>query len=557
MLTPAWSGRFLTGRWLLLAMLLVLHLAMSLGVHSPWVHPLLIAHLGLFLIWQPLWHGASKVSGTALAIIVLAAFAALFWLNWWVVALWLTGLFGLVGARVLAFRDLWSRGFSLLVMAYLLAALLLWVVPNLFMAESTIEVGRTLMRYVLPLLLLVMALLPTREERVDGVQSVDFIYSLVLFLLLALVVLGSLAFMTLGQMDYLAALLRTLFLIGLLLLSLGGLWRPRFGYSGLQIMFSRYLLNLGTPFESWLSRLADAAQREPDAARYLTRATTLLAELPWLSGLSWQAPTGSGQSGQFSEYGVMVQEGDLRLTLYAKRALNPTVSLHIHLLTQLIGYFYQAKQREQTLRDITHLRAVYETGSRLTHDLKNMLQSLFSLTALAQSESAQGQQLLRQQLPLLAQRIELVMTKLQQPQSDNDSARLALGAWWQSVQARNQHQKIIWRAPPQLPEIAIPQALFDCVADNLIENALRKRQSEPDIRIIVVLTAHPAGLTVCDSGTAIPAEIAAKLLGEVVASEGGLGIGLFQAARWAEQLDYRLSLGSNVAGEVSFELRQR
>ena len=63
-------------------------------------------------------------------------------------------------------------------------------------------------------LLLIMAFMPLNKESADTSQTVDFIYSLLLFMLLTLVVLGSLAFMTLGRLDYLEALLRTLFLIG-------------------------------------------------------------------------------------------------------------------------------------------------------------------------------------------------------------------------------------------------------------------------------------------------------------------------------------------------------
>ena len=135
-------------------MLWLLHGALLLGVESPWVHPLLLAHLGLFLLWQPLWRGERRVGRGAFAFIALAAVAAMFWLNWWTVAFWLTGLFGLVGARVFVFRDRWTRLLYLSVMAYLLAVLLLWVVPNLFAAQSTIEAGRILIWYVLPLLLL-------------------------------------------------------------------------------------------------------------------------------------------------------------------------------------------------------------------------------------------------------------------------------------------------------------------------------------------------------------------------------------------------------------------
>ncbi|MDP1996253.1 MAG: sensor histidine kinase, partial [Gallionella sp.] len=428
MLTLRVGNRLRTGRWLLLAMLGLLHGAMLFGVGSPWASPLLLAHLGLFLLWQPLWHGEREVGRGMLAFITLAAAVAMFWLNWWVIAFWLTGLFGLVGARVFVFRDRWARLLYLSVMAYLLAMLLLWVVPNLFAAQSTVEVGRVLIWYVLPVLLLLMTVLPVSNEPVEIAQTVDFIYSLLLFMLLAMVVLGSLAFMTLARLNYLEALLRTLLLIGLVLLAFGVLWNTRFGFGGLQVVFSRYLLNVGTPFEGWLAQLAEAAQREPDAASYLRRALGMLASFPWLSGLSWQSPDGAGQIGQSSKHEVRVQEGELNLTVYTGQALSPAVLLHIHLLAQLIGYFYQAKQREQRLRDITRLQAVYETGSRLTHDLKNMLQSLFALTAIAQGREEKAQQLLQQQLPILSQRIELTLSKLEQPQLESDAPPLSLAA---------------------------------------------------------------------------------------------------------------------------------
>jgi signal transduction histidine kinase len=106
-----------------------------------------------------------------------------------------------------------------------------------------------------------------------------------------------------------------------------------------------------------------------------------------------------------------------------------------------------------------------------------------------------------------------------------------------------------------LPDKSIPAALFDNVIDNLIDNALRKCQTEPDIGISVEIRLEPLRITVCDSGTAMPESIAGKLLRGVIVSENGFGIGLYQASRWAEQLDYRLTLISNRAGNVCFELR--
>jgi signal transduction histidine kinase len=562
MLTLGAGGALHGARWLLLAMLGLLHGALLFGVESLWARSLLLAHVGLFLIWQPLWRGEREVGPGALAFIGFAAVGLAYWLNWWAVAFWVIGLFGLVGARVFAFRDRWTRRLYLAVVAYLLAVLLLWVVPHLFAADATIAIGRAMMSTVLPLLLAAMALLPGRGEQPEEARAVDFVYSLLLFMLLALVVLGSLAFMTLSQLDYPEALLRTLFLIGLLLLALGGLWNPRFspslmrrtGFGGLQAMFSRYLLSVGTPFESWLRQLAEAAQREPDAAAYLRRAVALLGELPWLSGLSWQSEDGAGQQGEFSRHDVRVQEGGLRLTLYARHALNPGTLLHVYLLAQLIGYFYQAKQREQHLRDITRLQAVYETGSRLTHDLKNMLQSLHSLTAIAQSPEASSQQLLQQQLPQLTRRIEQTLNKLRQPQMQDNGPQLALNAWWDGLRQRNNHHPVAWRAPDFLPDSVIPAALFDCVLDNLLDNALKKRQVERDITVAVELHVAPLRLVVCDSGSPISEQLAASLLRNVVVSESGLGIGLYQAARWAEQQGYRLALTSNETGRVCFEL---
>ncbi|HEY0664748.1 MAG TPA: ATP-binding protein [Gallionella sp.] len=536
-------------------MLLLLHGALILGVSSNWAPPLLLAHLGLFLLWQPLWRGERKVGWGGLAFIALAALVVMFWLSWWAIAFWLTGLFGLVGGRVFAFRDRWARILYLLVMIYLLSALLLWVAPNLFRAQSTMEAGRILTWYMLPLILLVMAILPIRNAPSDSAQTVDFMYSLLLFMLLTLVVLGSLAFMSLGRMDYQDAVLRTLFLMGVLLLALGWLWNPRFGFSGLQVMFSRYLLNVGTPFESWLVKLADAARGEHDAASYLLRAINLLSDLPWLIGLSWQSPDGSGQQGEYSGHALVVQEGEVRLKLYAKQALNPALVLHVRLLAQLIGYFYQSKQHEQRLRDMTRLQTVYETGSRLTHDLKNMLQSLFSLTSIAQSRADSAQQLLLQQLPLLTQRIEMILVKLQQPQLQEETPQLALRVWWDMLKLRNRHHSIRWLAPETLPEMEIPPALFDCVIDNLVDNATRKRQTDAGVTVSIEVQFDPLRLTVCDTGEAVPQGIAVNLLRGVVVSENGLGIGLYQAARWASQLGYRLMLSSNEAGKVCFELR--
>ena len=543
-----------SSRWLPLTMLALLHLALWLGVDNIWSRPFLLTHLGLFLLWQPLWRGEQELRAGSAVFIVCASVVTIWWLNWWVLAFWVSGLFALVGGRVFAFHARWQRLRYMLVMVYLLAVLLLWIAPQLFALPAIADATRSLMGVALPMLLTGMALVPSEREQAETAQAVDFIYSLLLFMLLTLLVLGSLAFMTLEHVDYLDALLRTLFILALMLFALGWLWNPRLGFSGLQPVFSRYLLNIGTPFEVWLKQLAEAARQEPNPAIFLSRATDHLAALPWLSGLAWASDEGRGSLGTLTLHRIEVTEHDLHLTLFSRQAISPSVLLHSHLLTRLLGHFYQAKRREQRLREMTRLQAIYETGARLTHDLKNILQSLLALTSIAQHREADAAPLLRQQLPVLAQRIELTLSKLKAPQQEIAPTMLPLAVWWENLRQRHQGGAVEWINEQGAIEKLIPASLFDFVVDNLIANASSKRQREPGIYIRATLQAQPFSLSVCDGGSAIPAQIASQVLRTIVPSEDGLGIGLYQAAGWAAQLGYRLALRENGMGAVCFEL---
>ncbi len=544
-----------SSRWLSFAMLVTLHLVLVLGMQSIWMRPLLLMHLGLFLLWQPLWRGESRLRSGGSAFIIGMSLMALFWLNWWVLAFWVSGLFALVGGRVFGFHARWQRRYYLFMMAYLLAILVLEVAPHLFGLQLG-DVVDTIMAYGLPLLLLVMAFMPVEGDQVENEQqqALDFIYILLLFALLTLLSLGSLAFMTLGHIDYLDALLRSLFIIAFILLALGVLWNPRLGFFGFQGLFSRYLLTIGTPLEIWLKRLSEAAYQEQNPEAFLERATEYLAEMPWISGLSWQSDKGHGTLGVSSPHRIELSDRDLKLTLFSHRNVSPTVLLHVRLLTQLLGHFYQAKRREQSLREITRQQTIYETGARLTHDLKNMLQSLFALTSVAQHQPEKAQPILQRQLPVLTQRIELILAKLKAPQSFDEAVELPLATWWEGLRQRHPHRDIVWNVPKGVDNRLIPAPLFDCVADNFIDNACKKRQRELGISISVTLDIEPLSLSISDSGSAIPGGIAQQLLNTVVPSEDGLGIGLYQVARWAAQSGYRLDLSENRNGKVTFRL---
>jgi signal transduction histidine kinase len=552
--TFATEKLMLSSRWLSFAMLVDLHMALWLGTQSLWMRPLLLMHLGLFLLWQPLWRGEQKLRTGGAAFIIAMSLIAIFLLNWWVLAFWVSVLFALVGGRVFSFHARWQRVYYLLVMAYLLTILILYIAPSLFKLPAMEEVMTNLMNAGLPLLLVIMALIPVERVQAETEQAVDFIYILLLFTLLTLLVLGSLAFMTLGHIDYLDALLRTLFIIAVMLLALGGLWNPRLGFSGFQALFSRYLLTIGTPLEIWLERLSAAANQEQNPEAFLVRATEYLTEMSWISGLSWVSDCGHGTLGTSSPHRIEMSDQDLNLTLFSRQAVSPTVLLHVRLLTQLMGHFYQAKRREQSLREITRQQVIYETGARLTHDLKNMLQSLFALTSVAQHQPEKAQPILQRQLPVLTQRIELILTKLKTPQAQDEEVEMPLATWWEGLRQRHPHRDIVWNVPKGLDERLIPAPLFDCVADNLIDNACKKRQNELGITVSVSLEVEPFCLSISDSGSAIPSGIAHQLLNTIVSSEDGMGVGLYQVARWAAQSGYRLELSENKKEKVTFRL---
>jgi signal transduction histidine kinase len=234
------------------------------------------------------------------------------------------------------------------------------------------------------------------------------------------------------------------------------------------------------------------------------------------------------------------------------------MTLHVRLLSQLLGYFYASKLREQTLRDNAYTQAIHDTGARLTHDVKNILQSLRTLMAAADAsgpdDAERLQQLLKRQLPQMAQRLQNTVDKLRQP-AEADNQTQTVGDWWRSLQARYAHDRVVFEPAVLDSGIPIPQDLFDSVADNLLTNALRKRREQADIQVRALLRTEPAlSFSVEDSGEPAPDHVARNLFQAPVTSDHGLGVGLFQAARQAAKVGYELAMEENRRGAVRIAL---
>lgn len=545
-------------QWWLGLMLLALQAASAWGIESFWSRAFLLVHFGLFLLWQPVWRGERNLKPAQAAAIIVLAVVLVFWNNWWLVAAWLAVLFALIGGSVPGTTQRNERLVSLIAALYLLALLLVWVVPHLFLDQKFDNIVILLVRYgLLPFPVLVIALkVDTAREKT--VLPVDLFYSLMLFLLVVALVLGSFVVKMLSEGDYAIALTQALFGIAVVLVVLSWLWNPHSGFTGVGHFLSRYLMSMGLPFERWMQNLADRAEWETQPNKFLLLALEDMVSLPWVAGIAWRTTKGAGELGERSKNRAEFSFQDLTLVIYTRPTLSLGLRLHLKLLTQLLGNFYYAKHREMSQRQNAYTQAIYETGARLTHDVKNLLQSLRSLCAAMESstpdQAQELQNLMRSQLPQITERLQNTLEKLKAPQQVS-TGYIGVLAWWEDVKGRYGRGNINFTEEKLNDEIVIPAELFDSVADNLLQNALNKGKMHTDLHISVTFScANKISFCVCDDGDAIKESVAAHLFEGPVFSKTGLGIGLYQAAQQAHQLGYRLTLANNENRKVCFEL---
>lgn len=536
-------------------MLEFLHVAMWVDLASPLSRSFMLMHLGVFLIWQPVWRGDEKLAWYNAALFILLTVTLVTWMNWWLMVGWLILLVGFCGGRLAVNRQQWAV--YMLMLVFLVLELLFRGTPMLF--QVTLPAGVTEQVVVLlPALPLIIAFLPSRAEgRTAG--SVDYLHAIATATLVTLLLVGGLLNMYRGNTEYLQALIETLLVIAAFLFVIGWLLTPRMGFSGLSQLWLRAVLNIGTPFERWLTSLSELFRQRSSPGEFLEAAMEELAGLPWIEGVEWQARQFSGECGSKTRHRSDFTVGPLTISIYSRASQGGGLYLHCKLLTQVIGHFFVAKVQEGELTKRTHLQAIYETGARVTHDIKNILQSLQAITSIIMNENPESltvsQRLVRRQLPHLTQRLQLALDKLQAPEK-TASEEVYLKDWWQDLRTRTNDPLISFHADI-LGDPVIPADLFDSVVENLLENLREKRQIEPEIQATVAVASTPdrVHLNFCDSGSAIPENRARILLQEPMPSETGLGIGLYQAARQAEALGYVLSLRSNEDGRVCFELQ--
>jgi signal transduction histidine kinase len=536
---------------------------LSIYLVSAWEWPdllaqgILLAHFFLFILWQPLWGERDPLSLKHILMGLAVVAALLVFLNPLLLVLWKILLISLLGGREFAATR--ERLFNWGAILFLWVSIFLVDFNQYFLLElfpAPLENGVYAGLLLFPLLLLFFDALPeTPDQRV----YLDFYHGLVFALLTMITALAALLLLYYARLPYAQALWWAALGSVLFMVLLSWLWVAFAGFDDFSQLWSRRLLNIGSSFEQWLASLSQPGiYKDLTPEQFLRTGLQQLVTVPWITGISWSSPYGQDSLGEPEKHQATVIIQSLEVTVYARQRISGTHHAHVKLLIQLLEHFHQAKRREETFAQQAHLQAIHETGAKLTHDIKNLLQSLHAITSAIESVQPEHfgntQRMLQGQLPHLTQRLKRTLDKLKQPEQISYT-QVPLRQWWDNLRARYRKREIdfsmsiMWNA-------SVPEDLFDNVVENLLENALNKRRREPDLRIQVALSASENNvcLTVCDDGSAIPTEIEKTLLSQPVPSRDGFGIGLFQAAKQTIHSSYRLRIAHNKNGQVCFEL---
>lgn len=538
--------------FLLAGHLLMLHALAFGGWRIPPVSLLWVVALGLFLIWQPFVAGERRITPRQGAMLCGAVLGSTLLLGPWLLLIWCGALAAAIGGRVLWTERRSERSGYLLAFGYLIVVAVLGVVPEISPVVALDPALRGLLARYMPLFLPVLLFFPMRAPQRKSGEAFDLFYGMLVFLVLAVFVLGALAYMLVTTASYVEALFKASMTVACALLIVAWAWNPRAGFSGIGSAVSRYLLSMGMPLEQWLVQLSAESERHADPTRFLEAQMGRMREMPWVMGVSWKSGQSSGQSGELTQYVHACLANELALNVHFRQAPSPAMRWHVEWLLRLVAEFYLVKRQTHQLQRMGYVQAIYETGARVTHDVKNLLQSLQVLCYAANQpgDPAEVASLLGRQLPQIADRLKATLEKLQSPSLESQE-QVAADFWWAGLKERYAHVSLEWLGEATV-NTSVPGAVFDSVAENLLQNALAKRQRQPGLKIRVAF--GDASLSVDDDGLAIPSVLVANLFREPVSSEDGLGVGLYHAARQADGAGYALKLVENRAGRVAFSL---
>ena len=545
------------GQQILATILLLYHLLIW-AVDEPLLRLALTFVLyGLFLLWQPLWSKEARLNALPVVLIAILFFlVTYFFPNESLVFAGLI-LSGLIGSRLLGQTAF--RSFDLLALLIITIEMAIGLVPDTFRQIQLPALFSDYMQTIVLVPVLLFYFAPNPDHPKQGRSQVDLMHGLLAATLLFIVLLGGIVINLLYGVDYIDGLLLTVFIVATLTIGISWFWNPGIGYSGIGVLWNRYAMTIGGPFETWINTLTTLIEeRYLTPSEYLEAACEHLVENDWLNAIEWQFEnfkinTGE-KTGPWLEHRL---DDKLTVTLYFKADPGTALEQHTILLIRMAYQFYLAKLNQEKMRAQEHFATIHHTGARLTHDIKNILQSIkTSLDILnMDDDNTQSQRLLQTNLQQIGSRLESTLNKLRAPRLNTQVNLVDCRQWMERIgKQHNSNKRIRFHADIE-NNTKLPMDLFDSVAENLINNALKKSpQAQVDLRLLS--SNDIIVLSICDDGDAIESEIENSLFVQPVSSGSGMGIGLYQAAIMAHAFQYELELSQNEKGRVCFNLFQ-
>ena len=512
---------------------------------------------GLFLLWQPLWSKQSKIDKKPVTFIAVFFIAITFFFPNESLVFFGLILSGLIGSRLLSQSTF--RPFDLLALLIIILEMVVGLVPDTFRQIQLPGLFAEYMQVVILVPVLLFYLAPNPDHRKQQRSQVDLMHGLLAATLIFIVLLGGIVINLLYGVDYIDGLLLTVFIVATLTIGISWFWNPGVGYSGIGVLWNRYAMTIGGPFETWINTLTTLIEEPYLApAEYLEAACEHLVENDWLNAIEWNFKNqkiGAGDKGGHRMEHQLAD--DLTVVLYFKSNPGAALEQHTILLMRMAYQFYLAKLNQEKIRAQEHFATIHHTGARLTHDIKNILQSIKASLSILETDNdtTDSQMLLQTNLNQIGTRLENTLHKLRAPALNTKIVLADCKHWSERIRQQYRSDKRVHFHSDIENNINLPVDLFDSVIDNLLNNALKKSSvSRVDVRLLS--SREIIVLSVCDDGDAVEPEIEDNLFTQPVSSGSGMGIGLYQSAIMALTFDFELELSQNERGRVCFNLFQ-
>jgi signal transduction histidine kinase len=542
----------------ILASILLLYHVLIWAVDDPLLKFALTFILyGLFLLWQPLWSKESRINKTPVGLVTVAfVLLAYRFPNESLVFFGLI-LSGLIGSRLLGQPSF--RSFDLLALLILTLEMAVGLIPTTFAQIELPSLFAEIMQTLILVPVMLFYLAPNPDHQKTGRSQVDLMHGLLATTLVGVVLLGGIVINLLYGVDYIDGLLLTVFIVATLAMGISWFWNPGVGHSGIGVLWNRYTMTIGGPFETWINTLTTLIEeRYLTPNEFLEAACQQLVENDWLNAIQWNFSNFKIKAG--NKTGPRLNhrlDEKTAVVLYFKADPGTALELHTILLIRMAYQFYLAKLNQEKMRAQEHFATIHHTGARLTHDIKNILQSIkTSIDILAAGDdNTQSQKLLQANLTQIGSRLESTLDKLKAPKLNTSIILVDCNKWIKRISKRHHaNQRLNFHSDIE-NNVTLPVDLFDSVAENLINNALNKPGvTQIDVRLLS--TTDIIVLSVCDNGVEIEPEIENSLFMQPVSSGSGMGIGLYQSAIMAHAFNYELELSQNETGRVCFNLFQ-